>query len=318
MSILKIATDGDPFPAKAGNVDGLPINDGRVRTFNDGTEISDQTDGFGGPLTYNIRYRGGQGGRISDGSVVLDESVTHLISPDEKIGVTVNGVAIYSSFTSVLNGYGANIVNTPSYAGYNWVLPEIASQYYAADACGGKPEGLTNEYRYRSGRFLKSGFEQNEEFRVSSDYFSNGNLLTHSDGHSKIIGWALDGYPIYGPFGYSDPINSNSNIAIMRSGYRVFDPLVDGSLPASRPGITGLTVLGAFKEDYVYDGSTVGVLDPFNGRFCKTPDFEDGTYAYFLTFSDGNINDAGVITSEPTTPQYPYIIGTSTREQRSY
>src|SRR5260221_9210138 len=28
--------------------------------------------------------------------------------------------------------------------------------------------------------------------------------------HSPILGWALDGYPIYGPYGYSDPTKASS------------------------------------------------------------------------------------------------------------
>ena len=36
---------------------------------------------------------------------------------------------------------------------------------------------------------------------------------------------------------------------------------------------------GFFVEDYQYDN--VGDLDHHNGRFCKTPDFPNGVYAYF-------------------------------------
>ena len=34
-------------------------------------------------------------------------------------------------------------------------------------------------------------------------------------GHSPIVGWAYDGNPIYGPFGYSDPDNINSDLKII-------------------------------------------------------------------------------------------------------
>ena len=33
--------------------------------------------------------------------------------------------------------------------------------------------------------------------------------------HSPIIGWAYDGNPIYGAFGYSDPDNINSDLKIL-------------------------------------------------------------------------------------------------------
>ena len=38
---------------------------------------------------------------------------------------------------------------------------------------------------------------------------------------------------------------------------------------------------GFFINDYIYDGS--GDLDIHNGRFCKTPEFPNGIYAYFTT-----------------------------------
>ena len=56
-------------------------------------------------------------------------------------------------------------------------------------------------------------------------------------------------------------------------------------------------------EDYEYvEGS--GDLDIHNGRYCITPEYQDGTYAYFLTV-DPDDNDI---------TRFPFIIGTSTRE----
>ena len=53
--------------------------------------------------------------------------------------------------------------------------------------------------------------------------------------------------------------------------------------------------LGTFFEDYEYTHKR-GTLDHNNGRFCLTPEYPDGVYAYFVTV-DG------------TTPVFPYIIG---------
>ena len=39
--------------------------------------------------------------------------------------------------------------------------------------------------------------------------------ITSPTNHSPIIGWVSDGYPIYGPYGYSDPNNTNSVIRRM-------------------------------------------------------------------------------------------------------
>ena len=55
-------------------------------------------------------------------------------------------------------------------------------------------------------------------------------------------------------------------------------------------------LLGDLVQDYIYD-SSVGTLDEFNGKFAVTPDYPNGTYAYFMTEdSSGN-------------PVYPYVIG---------
>ena len=44
--------------------------------------------------------------------------------------------------------------------------------------------------------------------------------------HSPIIGWAFDGNPIYGPYGYSDPTDQSSSIARLSTSYRLKAELV--------------------------------------------------------------------------------------------
>ena len=53
---------------------------------------------------------------------------------------------------------------------------------------------------------------------------------------------------------------------------------------------------GAFIEDYEYIQNS-GTLDQYNGRYCVTPEFPNGTYAYFITQDIGG------------NPVYPYILG---------
>ena len=56
-----------------------------------------------------------------------------------------------------------------------------------------------------------------------------------------------------------------------------------GDRPAGQ-GQPGGFYDGTFTRDYVYrDG--LGTLDECNGRLGKTPDFPEGTYAYFLSAS---------------------------------
>jgi len=108
---------------------------------------------------------------------------------------------------------------------------------------------------------------------------SNDNLY-----HSPIIGWSYDGNPIYGPYGYSSPSGS-SGVKLLKSGYKLD---IKENRPISYPP-------GFFVEDY--DFFATGDLDENNGRFCITPEFPAGTYAYFCTLN------------ESKNPEFPYVIG---------
>ena len=116
--------------------------------------------------------------------------------------------------------------------------------------------------------------------------------LTFPDGHSKIVGWALDGYPIYGPYGYGTAMSSGSIVRRMTNGYSI-----NGSRTTNgtTPPVNATYPLGMFVEDYSYVGGQD--LDSKNGRYCVTPDYPNGTYAYFTAVG-------------PTlTPAYPYVVG---------
>ena len=114
--------------------------------------------------------------------------------------------------------------------------------------------------------------------------------------HSPIIGWAYDGNPIYGPFGYEKP--DGGAIKKIKSGY------ILNTNKFSRPSLNVFPA-GFFVEDYDYVGN--GDLDECNGRFCSTPEFPNGIYAYFATF--GEIND--VFSQSYLRPDFPYLIGNS-------
>jgi hypothetical protein len=108
---------------------------------------------------------------------------------------------------------------------------------------------------------------------------------------SNIIGWAYDGNPIYGSYGYSNSEDTNSTPKILTSGYTL-----SSSNIIDRPEVP----LGFFVEDYKYTNS--GDLDENNGRFGKTPEFPNGVYAYFATINPTSF-----------TSQFPYFIGNKYR-----
>jgi len=112
--------------------------------------------------------------------------------------------------------------------------------------------------------------------------------------HSPIIGWAYDGNPIYGPFGYQDPEDILSVSKRLVSGYTKNLTNVE-----NRPSGSFIGDAGFFVEDYKFTNS--GDLDEYNGRYCVTPEFPNGVYAYFSTsVEDLEGNEVG---------SFPYFIG---------
>ena len=110
-----------------------------------------------------------------------------------------------------------------------------------------------------------------------------------SSRHSPIIGFAFDGYPIYGAYAYTNG-NGTGAIKSMRSSYRARNistrtTLPDGSTASQAgPAVTAARPIGYYLEDFEYVAGR-GDLDVHNGRFCVTPEYPQGTYAYFVTIN---------------------------------
>jgi hypothetical protein len=122
--------------------------------------------------------------------------------------------------------------------------------------------------------------------------FDNNEII--SNNHSPILGWAYDGHPIYGPYGYST-VNGGP-IKPIKSGYEL--------LPSpDRPN--GFDP-GFFVEDYIFTNN--GDLDQNNGRFCKTPDYPNGVYAYFCTIN-GDFDGYDSSYGNYRRPVFPYVVG---------
>ena len=157
-----------------------------------------------------------------------------------------------------------------------------------------RTRGLTvNSFiRYGNEALLETNNKLGYSIVGYSTQIGNDNFGDTGSGHSPIIGWSYDGNPIYGPYGFSDPSDLNSTVRILNSGY-----ILDVTNVVNRP--SGFTN-GFFTEDYKFNNS--GDLDRHNGRYCKTPEYPEGTYAYF----------AG-ITTNSLVPRFPYFIGDTFR-----
>lgn len=239
------------------------------------------------------------------------------------IGYFVDGVAMFDG----QDGYFWNgTAEAQSGTGGLWNRDAYPEEGVSFDP-GNAHQEQTGTYHYHANPLAL-------RFQLGDSVTYNAGTKTWSESvaaptkHSPILGWVKDGYPIYGPYGYSSPSNSSSGIRRMTTGYvlrngqngtvnlattgRVTLPawaargrVRSATLVANEhgPNVTGIFAVGRYHEDYEYlgdVGQTQGVnfdLDEHNGRFCVTPEFPNGTYAYFMTISaDG-------------TPVYPYNIG---------
>ena len=108
---------------------------------------------------------------------------------------------------------------------------------------------------------------------------------------------AYDGHPIYGPYGYVT--RSCGVVAQMKSGYKL-------DLKTNRPPTSEFPE-GFFVEDYTHQNlSDETVLDENNGRFCVTPEYPKGTYAYFATINTLTVDSAGPFLNFKR-PVFPYL-----------
>jgi hypothetical protein len=134
---------------------------------------------------------------------------------------------------------------------------------------------------------------------------------TNSAVHSPIIGYAFDGFPIYGAYAYTNangtgPIKRMTPSFVLAAstgsvllGANTASAAASPTTPTTRnagPPINTTYPLGNMLEDYVYVAGS-GDLDYHNGRFCITPEYPLGTYAYFATLTSS------------LTPAYPFVIG---------
>ena len=261
--VLTVTGDGMPTPVSAGTFpNGNNANTIAAYTFN-----------------HDFVYRGGEN---TSGATTVQIGA---------IGVASNGVVIF-------NPSGGDAGSPP--AGFHYVAAgNNAPINLGEDSCGGTPN-TNNQYFYDDSRFIEC-FKNNQVISGYNDYYGssqyNGDNMRHPDGHSKIIGFCFDGYPVYGPWAYTDPNSNTSAVIRMISGYTVREDEANG-----RPAYDLTYPAGCFVEDWEYTGVNAGALDTHNGRYCKTPEFPNGTFAYFVT-EDGSGN-----------PIFPFMVGFTSKQ----
>ena len=238
----------------------------------------------------------------------------------ESVRVVNSGIGYTSTNASIKvtsNGQGAKFYSNIKTWTINNVQRLIQNDQITSDdgvISNGFNEKYELEYSHayaprklRQSTYVKKDVGDKEIF--ISDLTLNINAQEENSAvHSPILGWAYDGSPIYGPYGYED--NSGGPLKILESGYSI-------SISSERPNpltASGDQVYsnGFFVEDYVYHPDKD--LDEHNGRFCKTPEYPNGVYAYFSTINPTTFDSEGSFKNYRQ-PVFPYFIGNSYKSE---
>jgi hypothetical protein len=105
-----------------------------------------------------------------------------------------------------------------------------------------------------------------------------------------LVGFAVDGFPIYARYGYSSTSSTTQGVKIMRSNYRLRTAAeLTAAGYTDRPS-SAVIPYGVFEQDWVFDATSSsspnGDLDACNGRYGVTPESPTvAVYHYFITDS---------------------------------
>jgi YHYH protein/Secretion system C-terminal sorting domain len=226
------------------------------------------------------------------------------------IGVFINGVSLfdYRDGVSYNLALGMNQGGPGGGTGDRvWNRDAVVAERVGFDCAKGHPAG-TNYHHHQNPSAFK--LDRVVISTVCDLYAADGLYVIDSTKHSPLLGFAYDGFPIYGAYAYKN-VNGTGGIVRMKSSYSLrnitvrthYDNMdgVTGLLDVTDgPAVNATYPLGLYREDYRYTpttSTTPDFLDAHNGRFCVTPDYPNGTYCYFATV-DANHNSA-----------YPYVVG---------
>jgi hypothetical protein len=218
------------------------------------------------------------------------------------IGIFINGVALFDYRDGVswknsmnklqggpLGGMGDNV----------WNRDAVVAERIGFDCAKGHP-AMGNYHHHQNPSAFK--LDKNVISDICSLYDADGLYTINPSIHSPLIGFAYDGFPIYGAYGYKNA-DGSGGIVRLKSSFQLRSITVrthyaDGTDVLDGPPVSATYPLGYFREDYVFIAHTEeDYLDDHNGRFCVTPEYPNGTYAYFSTVDD-NWNST-----------YPYVVG---------
>lgn len=235
---------------------------------------------------------------------------TAIATNGGNIGLFINGVALFDyrdgvgwnpNTNALCGGPGNPPCPGGPLAATDWSRDAIPAERAGFDCSKGHP-AMGNYHHHQNPSAFK--LDLDVVSNICNLYDADGLYAINESEHSPLIGYAYDGFPIYGAYGYKNA-DGTGGITRIKSSYQLRNITTrttapDGSSVDVGPPVDATYFLGYFREDYEYItpmSSQGDYLDEHNGRFCVTPEYPEGTYAYFATV-DENWNSA-----------YPYVVG---------
>lgn len=218
------------------------------------------------------------------------------------IGVFINGVVLFDYRDGVSWRNATSSLAGGPIGGMGdgvWNRDAIVAERAGFDCAKGHP-AMGNYHHHQNPSAFKLDLKVIST--ICNLYDADGLYVIDATKHSPLIGFAYDGFPIYGAYAYKNA-DGTGGIVRMKSSYSLRSittrtHYADGTDVTDGPAVNTTYPLGYFREDYQYTVPTASdYLDEHNGRFCVTPEYPSGTYAYFCTVDD-NWNSA-----------YPYAVG---------
>lgn len=218
------------------------------------------------------------------------------------IGIFINGVALFDYRDGVSWKNASNSLAGGPLGGTGdgvWNRDAVVGERGGFDCAKGHP-AMGNYHHHQN----PSAFDLDLQVisTVCNLYDSDGLYAIDSTVHSPLIGFAYDGFPIYGAYAYKNA-DGTGGIVRMKSSFSLRNITVrntyySGTSVTAGPNVSSTYPLGYFREDYEFiTPVSDDYLDIHNGRFCVTPEYPNGIYCYFATV-DENWNSA-----------YPYVVG---------
>ena len=233
--------------------------------------------------------------------IPTEKTGTKTATTGGNIGIFINGVALFdyrdgvmwNTTSSALCGGPGNSMcpGGPSYSS-PWNRDAVPSEKKGFDCAKAHPANGNYHHHQNPSAF---NLDKLVASAICDSFPSDGLYVIDSTKHSPLIGFAYDGFAIYGAYGYKNA-NETGGVTRIKSSYN----LSSNTTRASGPAVNTTYFNGYFREDYVFTAPTAATpdyLDVHNGRFCITPEYPNGIYCYFATV-DANWNSA-----------YPYVVG---------